>query len=41
MKEALAKCKNLTILEPTVTIKSSLNEQSEAQLEALADALMK
>ena len=34
-------CKDLTFTDTTVTIKSSLDEASEAQLAALADELMK
>ena len=34
-------CKNLTFTDTTVTIKSALDETSEAQLAALADELMK
>ncbi len=40
MKESLAQMKEITVLEPTVTIKSTLNEASNAQLEALAEALV-
>lgn len=40
MKGMLEGCKNLTVLEPAVKITSALNEESEKQLEALADALM-
>lgn len=40
MKERLSEMKDITILEPTVTIKSTLNEVSEAQLEQLAQALV-
>lgn len=40
MKERLSEMKDITILEPTVTIKSTLNEASEAQLEQLAQALV-
>ena len=40
MKSMLEGCKELNILEPTVKITSALNADSEAQLEALADALM-
>ncbi|MBO5213653.1 MAG: flavin reductase [Clostridia bacterium] len=39
MREALAKCKNLTFPETAVTILSSLNEDSAAQIEALAEEL--
>ena len=41
MKGMLEGCKNLTFLEPTVKIVSALNAESRAQLEALADELMK
>lgn len=40
MKESLAQMKEITVLEPIVTIKSTLNEASNAQLEALAEALV-
>ena len=40
MKESLSQMKEITILEPVVTIKSTLNETSEAQLEQLAQALV-
>ncbi|MGM9636710.1 MAG: FprA family A-type flavoprotein [Eubacteriales bacterium] len=40
MKGMFEGCKNLTFAEPVVTVKSALNEASEAQIEALADALM-
>ena len=40
MKALLESSKNLTFLEPAVRITSALNEESCAQLEALADALM-
>jgi flavorubredoxin len=39
MKGLLEGCKGLTFAEPTVRILSALNAESEAQLEALADAL--
>lgn len=39
MKEMLSGMKEIAVLEPTVTIKSSLNEASLAQIEALAQAL--
>lgn len=39
MKEMLADSKNLTIAEPTVTIRSALNAESEKALAALADTL--
>ena len=39
MGAMLEKCKNLTVLEQKVTIKSSLKEQQMAEIEALADAL--
>lgn len=41
MKETLSAMKEINILEPVVTIKSTLNEQSEEQLEQLADVLLK
>ncbi len=40
MKAKLADCKNLTFCPTTVTIKATLNAESEAQLEALAEELM-
>ena len=40
MGAMLDKCKNLTVLEQKVTIKSSLKEQQMAEIEALADALV-
>lgn len=40
MKAAFESMKNITILEPTVTIKSTLNDASLEQLTALADALL-
>ena len=39
MKEKLAGCKNLTLLEPTVRILSSMDEENKKQIQALADAL--
>ena len=39
MNESLSKCKNLNILDNTVTIKSALSADSSEQLEKLADAL--
>ncbi len=39
MKGKLEKCKNLTFAENTVKIMSALNEESSAQLDALADEL--
>lgn len=39
IKEAVSQWKDITILEPVVTIKSSLNEASETQLAQLAEAL--
>ena len=41
MKTMLEQSKNLTFLEPVVQIKSALNAESEAQVEALAEALCK
>ena len=39
MKNMLEKSKNLTFVEPTVTVRSALNKDSTAQLKQLADAL--
>ena len=39
MKGLLEGCKGLSFVEPTVRILSALNDESEAQLDALADAL--
>ena len=39
MKAMFEKSKNITFAENTVTIKSALNAESRAQLEALADEL--
>ncbi len=41
MKESLSQLKEVTLLEPVVTIKSTLNESSMEQLEQLAQALVK
>ena len=41
MKASLADMKEITILDPVVTIKSTLNKTSEAQLESLAQELTK
>lgn len=40
MKESLSQMKEITIAEPVVSIKSTLNETSEGQLELLAQALV-
>lgn len=40
MKESLSQMKEITVLEPVVTIKSTLNETSEEQLTQLARALV-
>lgn len=40
MKESLSQMKEITVLEPVVTIKSTLNAASEEQLELLAQALL-
>ena len=40
MKEMLATCKNVTIVEPTLTIRGALKPEQQAQLNALADALL-
>ena len=39
MKEKLSGCKNITILEPTVKILSSLSEENKEQIARLVDAL--
>ena len=39
MHAMLESCKNLTFVEPSVRILSALNDESRAQLDALADAL--
>jgi len=39
MKDMLAKQKNLTFIDPTVTIKSALNADNEDQLNRLAEAM--
>ena len=39
MRTAMEGCKDVTILEPQVSIRSALNEETTAQLNALADAL--
>lgn len=39
MKELFASCKNITYIDPCVTVKSSLQENQLAELDALADAL--
>ena len=41
MREALEGMKEITLLEPVVTIKSTLNGESEAKLCQLAEALVK
>ena len=40
MAEKLSKCKDLTFCKTTVKIRSALNEESQAQLSALADELI-
>ena len=40
MQQMLAPCKNLTICEPIVSIRSALDDNSSAQLEELAQALL-
>jgi flavorubredoxin len=39
MKEQLGKCKNVTVLEETLSIKSALKEEQLVQLDAMAEAL--
>lgn len=41
MKGMLADCKNLTFTDTTVRILSALNDESKAQIEAMAEELMK
>lgn len=41
MKQMLEGCKNLTFTDPTVQIKSALNDANKAQIDALAEALCK
>ncbi len=40
MKEMLAACKNIEIVEPTLTIRGALKPEQSTQLETLADALL-
>ena len=40
MRELLAPCKGLTVLENAVTVKSSLSDESRAQIEKMADEMM-
>jgi flavorubredoxin len=39
MKEIIAGCRNMTILEPVISIKSALKEEQLVQLDAMAEAL--
>lgn len=41
IKSAFEKSKNITWLDTTVTIKSAMNAENDAQIEAMADELMK
>ena len=41
MKDMLSGCKNIEIVEPTVTIRGALKPEQKAELETLADALLK
>ena len=41
MRAKLEGCKDITFTEQTVTVRSALNDDSIAQIEALADELMK
>ena len=41
MRELLAPCKGLTVLENAVTVKSSLSDESREQIEKMADEMMK
>jgi flavorubredoxin len=40
MRDMLSGCKNIDIVEPTVTIRGALRSEQTAELEALADALL-
>ena len=40
MKSIVAEMKNITEIEPMVTIKSAMKESTVAELEALADAIL-
>lgn len=40
MKAYLEGMKNITLVEPTVTIKSTISEKNLEELNALADALL-
>ena len=40
MKEMLAPCKNVEIVEPTVTVRGALKAEQKAQVEALVEALL-
>ena len=40
MKEMLASCKNIEVIEPTITIRGTLKPEQQADLEALADYLL-
>ena len=40
MRAVFEGMKNIQMLEPTVTIRSTLNADSEAQMDALVDALL-
>ena len=40
MRAAFEGMKQITLLDPTVTIRSTLNADSEAQMDALVDALL-
>lgn len=41
MKKMLEGCKNITFVEPIVTLKSALKDENKAQIEALTDELCK
>ena len=40
MKEMLAPCKNVEIVEPTITVRGALKAEQKAELEALVEALL-
>ena len=41
MKQMLENSKEITFAQPTVTVRSAMNAENEAQLSALAEALAK
>ena len=41
MRKMFENCKNMTYTDTTVTIRSAMNQENEAQIEALAEELMR